>query len=407
MHANITTKEAAAGRLIEAAQGLLVRAGRAGASGRAIAAEAQVAPSLVAHHFGTIEQLLLTACDRGLERAENWMAGQLAAIRTLPATPETSAFALEQVIRQWTGAARTLALLYQEALMVAPGDGIGARWSASFTAFWLEVAAHFGLGEVEGRLMGLLFESEALHHLSTWSPALEDLALRAYCEHFSAVWLGAAPGRFGDAVVAAERMAGALPHGGVAPAAVKIVEAAADVLEARGVSGLTHRAVAARAGVTTGSVTHHFRTIEDLMAGAIRGQVALAEAERAGSGAAMIDRMPDASALKAVLVDYAVANPFSGPAFRRRLAFLAALRRPELAAAGAVIRFAYGGTLRTGLRALFPGDETTLVVHAGVAARLLASVGYVTALDEAPDEARTRLAGVVVDRLFAALERAG
>ncbi|MFB9840054.1 TetR/AcrR family transcriptional regulator [Actinoallomurus acaciae] len=50
----------------------------------------------------------------------------------------------------------------------------------------------------------------------------------------------------------------------------KIANAAIAVVAERGVEGVTHRAVAAAAGVPLGSTTYHFATLDDLLAVALR-----------------------------------------------------------------------------------------------------------------------------------------
>lgn len=50
----------------------------------------------------------------------------------------------------------------------------------------------------------------------------------------------------------------------------RIAEAAIEVVAERGVEGVTHRAVAARAGVPLGSTTYHFTTLDELLAVALR-----------------------------------------------------------------------------------------------------------------------------------------
>jgi DNA-binding transcriptional regulator YbjK len=50
----------------------------------------------------------------------------------------------------------------------------------------------------------------------------------------------------------------------------KIADAAIAVVAERGVEGVTHRAVAAAAGVPLGSTTYHFATLDDLLAVALR-----------------------------------------------------------------------------------------------------------------------------------------
>jgi len=50
----------------------------------------------------------------------------------------------------------------------------------------------------------------------------------------------------------------------------RIAQAAIAVVAERGVEGVTHRAVAAAAGVPLGSTTYHFATLDDLLAVALR-----------------------------------------------------------------------------------------------------------------------------------------
>src|ERR1700755_262819 len=50
---------------------------------------------------------------------------------------------------------------------------------------------------------------------------------------------------------------------------LRIALAALDVVADKGVEGLTHRAVAAVAGIPLRSTTYHFQTLDDLLAAAI------------------------------------------------------------------------------------------------------------------------------------------
>lgn len=54
------------------------------------------------------------------------------------------------------------------------------------------------------------------------------------------------------------------------PRRERIARAAISVVAERGVDGLTHRAVAAVAGVPLGSTTYHFQTLDDLLEEALR-----------------------------------------------------------------------------------------------------------------------------------------
>jgi AcrR family transcriptional regulator len=302
---------------------------------------------------------------------------------------------------------RPLALLYQEQLIAEPRARNGEGWVALWRDFWLAVAADFGLGETEGRLMHAFFESEALYHLSSWSPALEAAALRELVEHFGMVWLGAGPARPIGALAQAEQSAGVLAAGSIAPSAVRIAQAAAEVIEG-GLGALTHRAVAARAGVTTGAVTHHFRTVEDLVAGAIRGQVlALAPMPGRGSNAPPVEEVGSGEEFLEAVRYYAVQDLPVASSAGRRLPFLAAVRRPSLAGAAAVIRFAHGGTARGAIGRYFAPPAGTLSLYAGALSRLSSAIWLACTADERPRESRERLIEEVTGRMLRALPAKG
>lgn len=381
-------------RLTSAAARVIAAEGIAAASARDIAAEAGVSPSAINYNLGGIEQLLSAAFARGAQETADWLAAREAEVLALPRDGAGAALALEHVLAEWTGPARPLALLYQERLTTEAADG----WTALWRGFWLRLAQAFGLSPAQGRLLHLFFESEALYHLSRWSPALERGALSEMIGCFAAVWLGAPPRPDLGLTRLAETTAGARPHGSLSPAALPIAEAAAEVVEAAGLPGLTHRAVAARAGVTTGAVTHHFRTVDDLVAGAIRGQVQ-ALGQDAGAALRPVDEIRSGAMFLEATRRHAESEAATNPSRRRRRLFLAAVRRPELTNAGAVIRFSHGGTTRQILGHIAGRPPEQVALTAAVLSRLLSAL-WVAAADEAdPPAARAAL----VEQLHAAL----
>ncbi|CAN5506632.1 hypothetical protein BH10PSE3_BH10PSE3_05430 [soil metagenome] len=392
-------------RLILAAAQQISRQGFAGASARSVATAAGASPSAINYNFGNIERLLLLAFDYGVhqtaERLETWERE----ISALPPTADGAARALDHVLTAWTRDDRPLALLYQEALAAGAGQGPAAAWTRLWRDFWLRAAAMFGLDEIQGRLMHVFFESEALFHLSTWSPALERAAFGEMTDYFAATWLGAPRRTDGGAFALAEKTAGARPHGSVPPAAMRIAEAAAEVVEAQGLGGLTHRAVATRAGVTTGAVTHHFRSIEDLVAGAIRGQVAaLQEDALIVDGAPpSLDELETAERLFEATRFHVVADQRVSPMLRRRRLFLAAVRRADMAGAGAVIRFSLGGTVRDALSRVFQIPIEALALPSGMLSRLLSAVWFACAADDDPRDSREVLVDAIQGRFVKGL----
>lgn len=391
-------------RLVAAAAQQVATRGLVAASSRSIAQEAGVAASAINYKFGGIERLFCSVFEHGSRWSQPWMAQCFEEVAALPKGPASAALALEHVIAGWTGENRWLALLYQEGLASMPGAGPVAAWTRSWQDFWGGVAEALGLSEIDGRLMHLFFESEALYNLSTWSPALERAALREMCQHVAAVYLGAPATAWpGGALEEAERASGVLREGAVPPAAEKIVEAAAEVVEERGLSALTHRAVARKAGVTTGSVTHHFRTMESLIAGTIRGQVVAMQRDPGGAPhrpSAALPPVLTADQLFAGMADYLVTDRPWGPALRRRHLFLATLRRPDLVASAAVIRFAHGGTLRSILDRLFEPPQAQRSLYAGTLSRMGVASWFAASADEAPRESQAAMLAVIQARVL-------
>lgn len=375
-------------RLVAVAAEQIGAVGIAEVSARSVAAAAGASPSAINYNLGGIERLFSHAFARGAALTADWLAEREREALALPRSPEGAVRVLERVLIGWTREARALALLYQERL-AAPASG--AAWTGLWRDFWVRIGEAFGLTAGQGRLLHLFFESEALYHLSRWSPALEDAALRELAEHFGAVWLGARSGPPIGALALAEDTARARAEAPVTPTALRIMAAAAAVVE-QGLGALTHRAVAARAGLTTGAVTHHFRTIEDLVAGAIRGQVLAMARVVDGETVTPFDPVATPEALFAGLRLHGLPNDNGlGPAVGRRTLFLAAVRRPELAGAGAVIRFAHGGTARSVLTGPFEIEPAMISLYAGLLSRLLSALPQACLADPAPRGAQEKL----------------
>ncbi|WP_314172881.1 TetR/AcrR family transcriptional regulator [Streptomyces winkii] len=122
----------------------------------------------------------------------------------------------------------------------------------------------------------------------------------------------------------------------------RIIEAAIRIVELKGIGALSHRSVAAEAGVPLGSTTYHFAGLDDLLVAALEEvcggprsamkdwEEALSEAGgvAAPAGSGPRARKPLADVLTRLLEQYA-----SGDRGRMRVEYelyLAALRRPAL-----------------------------------------------------------------------------
>lgn len=109
---------------------------------------------------------------------------------------------------------------------------------------------------------------------------------------------------------------------------LRIALAAIEVVADRGVEGLTHRAVAATAGIPLGSTTDHFKTLDDLLAAAIVEAKKATDIDIAAWAAKL---GPDVDLADAVTdyVMYGLTDHWGRLVVEHEL-YLAALRRPQL-----------------------------------------------------------------------------
>lgn len=373
-------------RLVSAAADVIAANGLAFLSARTVAASASVAPSAVNYNFGGIDDLASAAFEWASGETDRLLvlAGQ--ELNDLPHGPDGFCAALEHVLDLWTlGPARRLAFLYQERQLAAPyHGGLAQRWTHRWRNFFVAVAARFGLPERSGALAHAFFESEGLYGLSRWSPALERMAGRELLDAFGATWLGATPSPPRGALVHIERMLKAISPPTLTDAAARIADAALDVVEHGGLSALTHRAVATKAGVTAGAVAYHFRTAPDLVSAALHAQHRRAVAP---ASACDEDEPPSAvTDLHGLVRDALPLDAAPTPLAMRRALFLAAVRRTDLAPAAARIRFSHGGRSARLLRA---APERPAV--AAVCSRLVSALWSATLFEEEPAAARERL----------------
>jgi TetR/AcrR family transcriptional regulator, regulator of biofilm formation and stress response len=120
-----------------------------------------------------------------------------------------------------------------------------------------------------------------------------------------------------------------VPRGTVDPdRPLRIALAALQVVADNGVEGLTHRAVAAAAGIPLGSTTYHFATLDDLLTAAIVEAKKGTDAELAAWAETL---GPDIDLVRSI-ADYvmgALTNHWGRTVVEQEL-YMAALRRPKL-----------------------------------------------------------------------------
>jgi DNA-binding transcriptional regulator YbjK len=252
-------------RLLEATIDLWGRRGHAALSARILGQEADLPVSSLYHHFGGMEQLYVSAQEQARAAAERWCQQQLATFATvgggLPAV-------MAALIDEWTTGQRRLAFAMRECQLMALRE---ARylpslrsWQSLWSSFWQEVCSRCGIQE-RAELTTYLFYSESLLHLLQWRRIVDRACLTELCEGWGS-WLSGRLTPEGPWRAFARQEAGrSLPEPTPRTETTqKIATAAAEIVEELGMAGLTHRAVAARAGLTLGIVSYNFRTSAEL-----------------------------------------------------------------------------------------------------------------------------------------------
>ncbi len=362
-------KEGTADRLKAAARAGLLSHGSAGCSARLIADLAGLNASAINYTFGGIKQLFAAVFWDAQADAQMLLRRVEDELDLWPTTPQSAAAFLEALIALWAALPNGAALLYQQALasrQLAP-EPID-HWLLQWAAFFQRMAARHGLDPAQGRCLSLLFQSEALFTLSPWRPVLSRAALRDLVCHFGVVWLGGATHTPTGALAAAEAAVRRTSDADQDGPARTMMMAAVDVVADYGLTGLTHRAVAGRCGVTAGAVAHYYRTAADLLGAAIRGQVLALMAQPGSVG--RLSAIASTADLVHVLSQGSMDGPGAATARGRRHLFLASLSDAKHVDAGAVVRFAAGGTIREGVRRALP-DDPAADLHASVLSRLL------------------------------------
>lgn len=241
------------------------------ASARSLAAATGLPIASIYHHFGGLEHLFEAAQEDAKHSAERWCEQQLEAIRGDVKGPEALGTLLAALVDDWCETQRTLAFAWRQSQLTALRDvrhcASRAQWSAIWQSFWREICTRLDLADIAPATASL-FEGLAALHLLRWRRALDRAALDELCMGWSA-WLdgrlaGSSPW-FDLARREALSLAEVQQTAWTDPAVASLAAAAARTVERRGVEGVTHRAVAAEAGVTLGVVSYKFRTSADLL----------------------------------------------------------------------------------------------------------------------------------------------
>lgn len=183
--ANEAIRLATRERLLEAAQRCFARDGFAGASVRAIAAEAGVATGLLYAHFDSKDTLLLTVFAQGMLQVQHTFAAALAPVCRSPEAPAPTASAQSPIARLVHAAVQTVrehlgfwqltyALRHQPEVLAVLGPRLAA-WQSDIVDTLVQIMAA---------------ESHASPECTPSNVRATALALFAHidgvCQHFAA-----------------------------------------------------------------------------------------------------------------------------------------------------------------------------------------------------------------------------
>lgn len=258
-------------RLVRAVWEIWENRGHAAISARALAQTAGLPISSLYNHFPSLDHVFLAAQDEALAQTRLWCAAQLEQLYTpLEASPPGDLGPImAALIDAWTHGQRRLAFAWRESFLLARRDPRHAQhwqaWRDLWTGFWQSICTQCDVAPY-AEWTCFVFEAEAAHHMLSWRPVVDRACLDELCRGWAG-WLNGhlvseGPWR----QFARQQALASFPDLPIRDdTAQRVAAAAADVVEHQGMARLTHRAVAAAAGVTLGMVSSRFRTSLDLV----------------------------------------------------------------------------------------------------------------------------------------------
>lgn len=332
-------------RLVKAAAHLWASHGYGRMAAHQVAVLAGLQPSAVDNDFGAFDTLLEASLNDLIDRSRAWWQARLAPLdgRRAP-NAEAAGFALANLIDELCVRERDMVFAWFECQAMAARKpafaGVAARWHAVWRDAWGRLAAYILPPEARPLLYPFADGELCLHRVA-WQPTEDRACLFETCAAWVRLLSDGHPGPMPlrEALWARCENPPPLPWADDSLEA-KIALAAADIVGASGVGGVTPEAVAAEAGLGLDEIARHFATSDELVYAAfaaIYGQIIGADQRTAqpippGAYAAGVARL--------VAHADAQANFLSLDEFTTEAA-----RNPLLTRFGGTLRYARGRTL--------------------------------------------------------------
>ncbi len=242
-------------------------------SARTIAASAGISPSAIYYYFDDVEHLYEAASHEAMAQARLWCDAQMAQFGALHidgARPgDVVAAMMATLIDELCSQDRTIALAWREAHILAARSPefstLWAGWDQLWRNFWLGICRRLGI-EADADFCHNFFDGEVCLHLMRWNRTGDRASLDEITRGFGAFLDGAplppAPWR---AMLKQQAIQSIFVADRNDAFSRNIAQAATELLALGGIGAITHRAVAARAGLTLGTVSHHFKRADDLL----------------------------------------------------------------------------------------------------------------------------------------------
>lgn len=274
------TKAPAPRQLLNAACEIVAESGWAGLTLRPLAERLDVSVTVLSNHYGARTEVVAAICAAACVEEERLFAGARDRLARLgPVAPDVAADMADSILEELAVRERAFSLLFIEALQTSGWDAslrsAFAPWLQARMQFWAQLGTQAGIpasaantGWLGGYFIDELAHSLCLNHLPDYR-MLRRLCLRRLFAGIAARPDTADGAWFDTLFDGLEYRAGetAVLHRAVIAAdwPGRAARACALALTERGVGALTHRAIAAAAGVPHTTLSYRFPTQHDLV----------------------------------------------------------------------------------------------------------------------------------------------